>query len=398
METSYSERDYIFGQVMLTLRNKIGLTQEQLGKIVGTSGRAVSEWETGNSYPKAERLKAFIALAVQHQAFPVGHEAEEIHALWKAARQKVLLDEHWLSTLLHEQAHALDIAPPPVPETPNYTPATTLPASETKGKSDDAPAVPLLHEHEYAKAPKTTRRHKRLLGILITLVILVITGAGGMLLLQTRAHRNEQAQKITPTQTHHPYPSYLPGHGTLAFFDPLSQADGSQWNSYSANSTGGACQFTGGVYHISQQPNGNFNWCTAHGIFSNFAFEVQLTIIQGDCGGLLFRSDGYGHFYYFHFCDNGTYKVFKYVDTIGAHAETLFSSSSSAIHTGQGHENKMAVVASGSTMTFYVNERQIDQEQDSSYTSGKIALIASPYLSGGHTTDVAYSNTKLWTL
>jgi transcriptional regulator with XRE-family HTH domain len=119
MKTSYTERDYVFGQVMLTLRNKVGLTQGQLGEIVGISGRAVSEWETGNSYPKAERLKAFIALAVQHQAFAEGCEAEEIRALWKVAQQKVLLDEHWLSTLLHEQAHALDVAPPPVPETTN---------------------------------------------------------------------------------------------------------------------------------------------------------------------------------------------------------------------------------------------------------------------------------------
>jgi hypothetical protein len=63
-----------------------------------------------------------------------------------------------------------------------------------------------------------------------------------------------------------------------------------------------------------------------------------------------------------------------------------------------GHENKIAVVASGSTMTFYVNEQQIDQEQDSSYTSGKIALIANPYRPDGHVTDVVYSNARLWTL
>jgi hypothetical protein len=36
--------------------------------------------------------------------------------------------------------------------------------------------------------------------------------------------------------------------------------------------------------------------------------------------------------------------------------------------------------------------------QDSSYTSGKIALIAAPHRSGGHATDMAYSNARLWTL
>jgi len=50
-------------------------------------------------------------------------------------------------------------------------------------------------------------------------------------------------------------------------------------------------------------------------------------------------------------------------------------------------------------MTFYVNEQQIDQVQDSSYTLGNIALIANPsYFNGRHATDVAYSNARLWTL
>ena len=104
MKMSYSERDYAFGQSMQTLRNAIGLTQERLGHLLGISRRAVAEWEAGNSYPKAEHLRALIVLAVQQQAFPAGHEAEEIRVLWKAARQKLLLDEHWLSTLLDQRS------------------------------------------------------------------------------------------------------------------------------------------------------------------------------------------------------------------------------------------------------------------------------------------------------
>jgi transcriptional regulator with XRE-family HTH domain len=59
---SYGERDAGFGQKMLTLRTTIGLTQAELGERLGVSGRAVAEWEAGNSYPKAERLKQLIAL------------------------------------------------------------------------------------------------------------------------------------------------------------------------------------------------------------------------------------------------------------------------------------------------------------------------------------------------
>src|SRR5579864_1413463 len=102
--TIYGERDYRFGQLMLTLRNRIGLTQAGLATHLNVSRRAVGEWEAGNSYPKTEHLKDLIALGVMQQAFPLGYEAEEIRLLWKAAHQKVLLDERWLSTLLDQRS------------------------------------------------------------------------------------------------------------------------------------------------------------------------------------------------------------------------------------------------------------------------------------------------------
>ncbi len=98
--TSYRERDHAFGQAMLTLRTAIGLTQTALADYLGVSRRAVGEWEGGAKYPKAEHLKQFIVLAARHKAFHAGRELEEVRALWKAARQKVLLDETWLSDLV----------------------------------------------------------------------------------------------------------------------------------------------------------------------------------------------------------------------------------------------------------------------------------------------------------
>src|SRR5256714_1840452 len=113
--SSYGERDYAFGQAMLSLRTALGLTQAGLAKHLGVSRRAVGEWEVGGSYPKAEHLKALMALAIQHQAFPAGREAEEIRAFWQAARQKLLLDESWLSALLSQQLpHLTLVAPLPV--------------------------------------------------------------------------------------------------------------------------------------------------------------------------------------------------------------------------------------------------------------------------------------------
>jgi transcriptional regulator with XRE-family HTH domain len=106
---SYGERDYAFGQRMLTLRTSLGLTQAGLADLLGLSRRAVVGWEAASSYPKAEHLKHIIELAVKQQAFPAGREEEEIRALWQAARQKVLLDEHWLSTLLGRSRPSLEL-------------------------------------------------------------------------------------------------------------------------------------------------------------------------------------------------------------------------------------------------------------------------------------------------
>src|SRR5260370_11869653 len=68
--------------------------------MVGVARRAVIDWEGGLTYPTADHLKQLVALAIQRQAWPFGREAEEVHALWQAAHQKVLLDETWLGSLL----------------------------------------------------------------------------------------------------------------------------------------------------------------------------------------------------------------------------------------------------------------------------------------------------------
>jgi len=110
--SSYDERDYAFGQLVMTLRISIGLTQAGLADQLGISRRAVAEWEAGSSYPKSDHLKHLIALGVQQKAFPAGHEEEEIRALWKAARQKILLDKQWLHELLSKQRPRLALVTP----------------------------------------------------------------------------------------------------------------------------------------------------------------------------------------------------------------------------------------------------------------------------------------------
>ncbi len=96
----YPQRDYSFGQTILTLRTAMNLSQVELAHLLKISRIAVQSWEAGNSYPKLEHLKHLIEFALQFQAFAASREEEEIRGLWRAAHQKVLLDEHWLSAVL----------------------------------------------------------------------------------------------------------------------------------------------------------------------------------------------------------------------------------------------------------------------------------------------------------
>jgi WD40 repeat protein/transcriptional regulator with XRE-family HTH domain len=106
---SYQERDYAFGQRIRTLRTALGLTQVGLAEQLRVSERAVVDWEGGSRYPSAQHLQHVITLAVRASTFPKGREEEEIRALWKAAHQKVLLDEPWLATLLGRAPSSLSL-------------------------------------------------------------------------------------------------------------------------------------------------------------------------------------------------------------------------------------------------------------------------------------------------
>src|SRR5256886_4022089 len=122
--SSYGERDYAFGQAMLSLRTSLGLTQAGLAEQLGVSRHAVGEWEAGSSYPKAPHLQHLIVLCVQQHVFAPEREEEEIRDLWKTAHQRVLLDEAWLAAVLSTQT------------TPVFTSTTAV-----RAPSDQAPAM-----------------------------------------------------------------------------------------------------------------------------------------------------------------------------------------------------------------------------------------------------------------
>ncbi|HEX6554462.1 MAG TPA: helix-turn-helix domain-containing protein, partial [Ktedonobacteraceae bacterium] len=89
-----------FGRSCARLRKSMGLTQRELGRLLGISEQAVGQWERGKRSPTAQHLKRLLALALQRQAFPPGQEDEEAHHLWLAARQQTDFAAFWMQARL----------------------------------------------------------------------------------------------------------------------------------------------------------------------------------------------------------------------------------------------------------------------------------------------------------
>jgi hypothetical protein len=120
-----------------------------------------------------------------------------------------------------------------------------------------------------------------------------------------------------------------------------------------------------------------------------------MIITQGDEGGVIFRANNSSSaFYLFRISQSGAYDLYVYVDSQGSHARRLLSGSSTIINTGN-QANTITVIADNSNLYFYVNQQYLDGKTDTNYSSGQIGLFGE---SDTNSTDVAFSNLKVWTL
>jgi hypothetical protein len=187
--------------------------------------------------------------------------------------------------------------------------------------------------------------------------------------------------------------------GTPALRDSLSAQSGSNWDQLpSSNSTaGGSCAFTGGAYHSTMPTKSFFQPCYAQApTFSNFAYQVNMTITQGDEGGILFRADPTNSKYYlFRISQSGAYDLFLYIDNQGTHATNLLSGSTTLFKPGLNQMNTITVVAQGGSLYFFINGQYLNSASNNMFPSGKIGVFGE---SNTNPTDVAFSNAEVWTI
>ena len=198
---------------------------------------------------------------------------------------------------------------------------------------------------------------------------------------------------LTPSTSQDPYTHT----GTLALNDPLQDNNQNVGWMTGTNQNNATCAFGDGAYQASQPLDGNFHACIALATdFSNFVFEVQMTIVSGYSGGIIFRANqANSTFYYFRAGQDGSYDLRVYVDKLIDHSHLLASGSSPAIHAGYNQPNLIAVVARGGLLELYANQQPIITVNDSTYSHGQIGIAA--YNQGGLATAV-YRNARIWTL
>jgi hypothetical protein len=182
--------------------------------------------------------------------------------------------------------------------------------------------------------------------------------------------------------------------GKAAFSDSLSDASGQGAWDQGDPTAGTGCLFSNGSYQASSGRPGFLQPCIARATsFSNFVYQVQMTITRGSQGGLLFRADATSQSYYlFRIGIDGSFALDLYQ---GSSGRTLLNGYSSAITTGLTQTNMLSVLADQSTLVLYVNEQVVASLSDTSLSAGQIGVVAIDY---GLPTVAEFSDASVWTL
>src|SRR5262249_46174392 len=146
-------------------RTRAGLTQIALAEHIGVHRRSLQNWETGESYPKAETLQRLIALFLAQGVFTVGQEAEEAAQLWEQASQDgphslAPFDVASFARLLAERASTP--APPraaPAPLAPANVPNRVLPEGLVTFLATDIEGSTQRWEHAPVAMQQALARH-----------------------------------------------------------------------------------------------------------------------------------------------------------------------------------------------------------------------------------------------
>jgi transcriptional regulator with XRE-family HTH domain len=339
-----------FQDILKRERIQRGWSQADVAEKIGSDPKTVGRWERGITFPSP-------------------YMCQQLSKLYEKSIQEL--------RLIREET------PPSLP---------TMPVLQTSEPVYNSPSTP--KETLFIPSPKFLRNRHVFLYLSLLLIVLLLI----VFILRWPLYHTTSALTVKATpSSNNPYTN----SGTLALHENLTADSATGW-SLTQNGQG-QCFFADGSYRIRDIQTGAMEVCLANETyFTNFTYEVTMTIEIGDCGGLAFRST-FPQLYYFLSCFDGRYRLVRYDKDNPSNRRIIASGTSPIIHQGFKTSNILAVVANGGTFKVYINHAYILTGTDAAYFDGQIGLIAhtcrytntQPNLCDAPT-EVSFNNARVW--
>jgi len=202
--------------------------------------------------------------------------------------------------------------------------------------------------------------------------------------IQTTAD-NKIAQQI--------YKETLKRKPTFAFL--RNEQDSSFWARGGIST--GTCNFTNSAYHVYvnvTKSSHNLTYCFPKGYtFDNFVFQVQMTTLRGNGGGIIFRANTTEAKWYFFAIQSGrSYVLYAYrgLGSSGYNVTTLHGDFNPTISSKM---NELTVIAKNQTIYLLVNRQYLWKQVDNTYSSGNIGFLVAD---SQNLTDIAFTSVEVW--
>ncbi len=153
--------------------------------------------------------------------------------------------------------------------------------------------------------------------------------------------------------------------------------------------------FGPGVYQIRIETPNTLGWGTSPHTAADFYAEVETYHVGGSINnefGFVFRNDG-ENYYVFGVSNDGYFRLQKWLD--GEWQSLLPWAESSAIVTGEGSHNTLALLADGPRLSLLVNGQVLATVTDDSIAGDGLALAVSSFEETG--VEIAFEDFRLWT-
>src|SRR5207244_2852918 len=187
---------------------------------------------------------------------------------------------------------------------------------------------------------------------------------------------------MTPAQVYQAATS-----GPLLYNSSLVEQDAASWKA-TAFSVGGSCSIAGSGYQANMSQRNYFAPCMAQALsYKNFTMQVEMTITSGsvnDGGGIIFRDTG-----------QGNYRFRVNLDGSWSLAPLNIGGTSPVIKHGLNQTNVLTIVAQGSDLYLFVNQKYLTHVIYSSFDEGQLGFMAVDWNSN---TTVVFKNINIWQL